>query len=91
MTLGIALWLSYQFLWTYFEVFLRTDVPDIFSGDIILFVHIVPMIAALALRPHLPRDQYAARLGHLDFALLFVWWVYLYTLLVMAWQYARPI
>jgi signal transduction histidine kinase len=90
MTLGIALWLSYQFLWTYFEVFLRTDVPDIFSGDIILFVHIVPMIAALALRPHLPRDQYAARLGHLDFALLFVWWVYLYTLLVMAWQYARP-
>jgi signal transduction histidine kinase len=90
MTLGLALWLSYQFLWTYFEVFLRTDVPDIFSGDIILFVHIVPMIAALALRPHLPRDQYAARLGRLDFAMLFVWWVYLYVLLVMAWQYATP-
>ncbi|HEY4905226.1 MAG TPA: histidine kinase dimerization/phospho-acceptor domain-containing protein [Candidatus Sulfotelmatobacter sp.] len=90
MTLGLALWLFYQFLWTYFEVFLRADVPDIFSGDIILFIHIVPLIAALALRPHVSRDQYAARLGHLDFALLFVWWVYLYVLLVMAWQYAMP-
>ncbi len=90
MTLGISLWLFYQCLWTYFEVYLRIDVPDIFSGDIILFVHIVPLIAAVALRPHVPRDQYAARLGHLDFALLFVWWVYLYGLLVMAWQYAAP-
>ena len=88
--LGLALWLFYQILWTYFEVFLRADVPDIFWADIVLFIHIVPLIAALALRPHVPRDQYAARLGHLDFALLFVWWVYLYALLVMAWQYAMP-
>jgi signal transduction histidine kinase len=90
MTLGVALWLSYQILWTYIEVFQRTEVPDLFSGDLVLFVHIVPLIAAIAMRPHVPRDQYAARLGHLDFALLFVWWVYLYVLLVMAWQYATP-
>jgi signal transduction histidine kinase len=90
MTLGLALWLSYQFLWTYIEVYQRAEVPEIFSGDIIIFIHIVPFIAALALRPHLPRDQYSARLGQLDFALLFVWWVYLYVLLVMAWQYATP-
>jgi signal transduction histidine kinase len=90
MTLGLALWLSYQLLWTYFEIFLRTNVPDLFWGDIVLFVHIVPLIAAIALRPHVPRDQYAARLGHLDFALLFVWWVCLYALLVTAWQYATP-
>jgi signal transduction histidine kinase len=90
MTLGLALWLSYQFLWTYIEVCQRAEVPDIFSGDIIVFIHLVPFIAAIALRPHLPRDQYSARLGQLDFALLFVWWVYLYVLLVMAWQYATP-
>lgn len=90
LALGLALWLFYQILWTYFEVFLRADVPDIFWADIVLFIHLVPLIAALALRPHVPRDQYAARLGHLDFALLFVWWVYLYALLVMAWQYATP-
>ena len=90
MTIGLALWLTYQFLWTYIELYQHAEVPDIFSGDIIIFIHIVPFIAALALRPHLPRDQYAARLGQLDFVLLFVWWLYLYVLLVMAWQYATP-
>lgn len=90
MTLGIAFWFSYQLLWTYFEVFLRRDVPDLFAGDIVLFVHIVPLMAALGLRPHVPRDEYAARTRGLDFALLVVWWVYLYVLIVMPWQYAVP-
>ena len=88
MTLGIAFWLSYQLMWTYFEVLMRQDVPDLFSGDIVLFLHIVPLMAALALRPHVPRDEYAARLGRLDFALLMVWWFYLYVLIVMPWQFA---
>ena len=90
ITLGAGFWFFYQLLWTCFEVWLRTDVPTIFSGDIIIFLHIVPLIAALAVRPHVPRDEYAARLGNLDFALLLVWWVYVYVLLVMSWQYAVP-
>lgn len=88
MGLGIGFWFVYQLLWTYFEVFLRRDVPDPFGGDIVIFLHIVPLIGALALRPHLPRDEYAARISRLDFALLIVWWVYLYVLIVMPWQYA---
>jgi len=88
ISLGIAFWLSYQLLWTYFEVWLHRDVPDLYTGDIVLFLHIVPLMAALALRPHLQRDEYAARLGRLDFALLMIWWVYLYVLIVMPWQYA---
>ena len=87
ITLGISFWLIYQLLWTYFEVILRTDVPDLFAGDIILFLHIVPLMAALALRPHVPRDEYAARVGRLDFALLLTWWFYLYVLIVIPWQY----
>ena len=90
IALGMGFWFSYQLLWTYFEVWRRTDVPAIFWGDIVLFLHIVPLIAALAVRPHVPRDEYAARLGHLDFALLLVWWVYVYVLIVMSWQYAVP-
>jgi signal transduction histidine kinase len=85
--LGVGFWLSYQMLWTYYEVIIREDVPGLFDGDIILFLHIVPFIAALALRPHIPRDEYAARLGRLDFALLLIWWFYLYVLTVMPWQY----
>jgi signal transduction histidine kinase len=47
-------------------------------------------MAALALRPHVPQDEYAARLGRLDFALLLVWWLYLYVLTVIPWQYVVP-
>jgi len=84
---GLAFWLSYQLMWTYFEVWLRQDVPDLCAGDIILFLHIVPMMAALALRPHAPQDEYSARLRRLDFALMMSWWMYLYVFAVMAWQY----
>jgi signal transduction histidine kinase len=90
IALGVGLWMSYQLLWTYYEVYLRQSVPGLFDGDIIIFLHLVPLTAALALRPHIPRDEYAARLGRLDFALLIVWWFYLYALTVMPWQYVVP-
>jgi signal transduction histidine kinase len=90
ITLGISFELIYQLLWIYNEVILRADVPDLFAGDAILFLHIVPLMAALALRPHLPRDEYSARVGRLDFALLLLWWFYLYVLIVMPWQYVVP-
>ncbi len=87
MATGIGLWFSYQLFWTYYEVWLRADVPDLCAADIILFLHIVPLMAALALRPHAPQDEYAARLRRLDFALMMVWWAYLYVLIVIPWQY----
>ncbi len=87
IAIGIAFWLSYQLFWTYYEVWLHTDVPDLCDADIILFLHIVPLMAALALRPHAPQDQYAARLRRLDFALMMVGWMYLYILIVIPWQY----
>ena len=87
---GVGLWFAYQFVWIYYEVWLRTDVPDLCAGDVILFLHIVPLMAALALRPHAPQDEYAARLRRLDFALMVVWWIYLYVLIVIPWQYVVP-
>jgi signal transduction histidine kinase len=87
---GVGLWFASQFVWIYYEVWLRTDVPDLCAGDVILFLHIVPLMAALALRPHAPQDEYAARLRRLDFALMVVWWIYLYVLIVIPWQYVVP-
>ena len=84
---GIAFWFAYQLFWTYYEVWLRANVPDLCAADMILFMHIVPLMAALALRPHAPQDEYAARLRRLDFALLMIWWGYLYVLIVIPWQY----
>jgi signal transduction histidine kinase len=84
---GMAFWFAYQAMWTYYEVWLHQDVPDLCAGDIVLFLHIVPMMAALALRPHAPQDAYSPRLRRLDFALMMFWWMYLYVFAVMAWQY----
>lgn len=89
MTLGVVFWFAYQSLWTYFEVVLRRDVPNPFVGDIVLFLHLVPMTAALALQPHLEHDERTARLGSWDFALLLVWWLYLYLFAVIPWQYVQ--
>jgi len=87
IVVGLSLWTSYQLWWTYFEVILRREVPDLSAWDAVLFLHIVPWTAALALRPQVQRDEYSARVGRLDFALLLVWWFYLYVLIVMPWQY----
>jgi hypothetical protein len=83
---GMFLWLAYQGMWNYFEVLKRVEVPNPFSGDVVLFLHLVPMMAALALLPHLEEDERDARIRTLDFALLLIWWVFLYVYSVIPWQ-----
>jgi diguanylate cyclase (GGDEF)-like protein len=90
MALGCGMWLSAQVLWTYFEVFLRQETPNPFIGDVILFLHIVPMMAALTVRPNAQQDDHSMRLGTLDFFLLLTWWLYLYLFIVIPWQYVSP-
>jgi nitrogen-specific signal transduction histidine kinase len=86
ITLGMFLWLVYQGMWNYFEVLKRADVPNPFLGDIVLFLHLVPMIAALAVLPHLREEERDERIRMLDFALLLAWWVFVYVYAVIPWQ-----
>lgn len=90
IVLGLTLWSAYQLFWTYNEVIMRRDVPDLCAWDVILFLHMVPLMAALGIRPQFSRDEYSARVGRLDFALLLAWWFYVYVLTVMPWQYVVP-
>ena len=89
MGLGLAMWLVSQVMWTYFEVYLRHEAPNPFVGDVILFLHIVPMMAAVALQPHVHQDGRTIRVGTLDFALLLTWWLFLYLFVVIPWQYVH--
>ncbi len=89
MTGGMLFWLAYQGMWNYFEVLRRKDVPDPFAGDIVLFLHLVPMMAALALAPHQQQDDRDTRISMLDFAFLLAWWLFLYVYTVIPWQYVR--
>ena len=90
MGLGLAMWLTSQLMWTYIEVYLRHEAPNPFVGDVILFLHIVPMMAAVAIQPHLQKDDRTIRAGTLDFALLLTWWLFLYLFVVIPWQYVHP-
>lgn len=90
MSLGLFMWLASQVMWTCVEVFLRHEAPNPFVGDVILFLHIVPMMAAVALQPHVQQTDRTIRAGTLDFALLFTWWLFLYLFVVIPWQYVAP-
>ncbi len=90
MAVGCGMWLCVQVLWTYFEVFLRQEVPNPFVADVALFLHVVPMMAALAVQPHIQRNDHSLRLVSLDFVLLLTWWLYLYLFIVIPWQYVSP-
>ncbi len=90
MGLGLGMWLASQVMWTYFEVYLRHEAPNPFVGDVILFLHIVPMMAAVAIQPHVQQDDRSIRVGTLDFALLLTWWLFLYLFVVIPWQYVHP-
>jgi nitrogen-specific signal transduction histidine kinase len=87
MGAGMFFWLTYQGVsWIYFEVIKRQEVPNPYWGDIVLFLHLVPMIAALAVLPHLHEEERDERVRMLDFTLLLIWWVFAYVYIVIPWQ-----
>ena len=87
MTAGFALWTLDNALWAWVEVIQGKEVPNPFAGDVVLFIHIVPLVAALALQPH--RGNSKPKFSRLDLVLLAVWWLYLYLITVIPWQYVQ--
>jgi hypothetical protein len=87
IALGCLLWTVNQALWTFYEVILRRDVPEPFVGDVILFIHIVPFMAAVALRPHRPHENQKLYFSTLNFLMLLMWWVFLYAFIVFPDEY----
>lgn len=90
LALSCTLWMIGQFEWTYYEVYLRKDVPDPYAGDVVFFLRGIPLMAALALRPHRRKGEMRTTLGYLDFALLLGWWTFVYAFVVMPWVYVEP-
>jgi signal transduction histidine kinase len=84
---GCILWACHQSGWVYCEVVHQTTVPDPWLMDVFLFLHLIPMIAAVGLSPHRTEGEQKFRVGMLDFLLLLVWWVFLYAFLVFPSQY----
>jgi signal transduction histidine kinase len=87
MALGFFLWSFNQGAWAYHEIVLHADMPDPYFGDIILFFHLVPMIAAAAWRPDRLRSGQRFDLSTVNFLMLLVWWMFLYAFIVFPHQY----
>jgi len=87
MGLAFSLWSANQSAWTVLEVILHKPIPDPFLFDIVLFFHVVPMIAAVAWRPDLATKPGKVQLSLLNFLMLFGWWVFLYAFIVFPHQY----
>jgi signal transduction histidine kinase len=86
MALGCLLWSADLALWTLYEVVLRRTIPEPFIGDVVLFVHVVPFMAAVALRPH-QLEERKLYFSTLNFLMLLVWWMFLYAFIIFPDEY----
>ena len=87
MSVGFLLWTVNQAWWTWVEVVQRRPMPDPFLGDIVLFLHVVPFMAAIALRPDRVQEQEKLYLSTLNSLMLLGWWVFLYAFIVFPDEY----
>jgi signal transduction histidine kinase len=84
---GMAMWCFNQACWTWFEVIAKKPLPDPFPGDIVLFLHIVPITAAVAIRPHRADEREGMVLSALNVCILLIWWVVVYAFFVFPEEY----
>jgi signal transduction histidine kinase len=85
--LGIVLWIAGVLQWTQYELILRTPRPQTPFGDVLLFLKLVPLVAALAAEPHIELSRRFRILGFLDLSFLLVYWFYFYAIWVIPYRY----
>jgi signal transduction histidine kinase len=87
MTAGMAMWCFNQACWVWFEVVVRRPLPDPFGGDVVLFLHVVPVMAAVSIRPHEADEREGMLPSALNVLILLVWWVVVYAFFVFPEEY----
>ena len=97
LAIAYGLWALNQGLKLYYELGRHMDAPDNSIADPVLFLHIVPLMAAVATLPHrniVDRKPYRAILNTLllyhailNALLLFFFWGFLYGYIVFPYQY----
>jgi signal transduction histidine kinase len=87
MTAAMAMWSFNQACWVWFEVVVRRPAPDPFPAGIVLYLHVVPMMAAVAIRPHQGDEREGMLSSALNVLMLLVWWVVVYAFFVFPEEY----
>ncbi len=87
MAMGMAMWCFNAACWTWFEVVVRKPLPHPFPGEIVLFLHVVPIAAAVAIRPHQADENEGMLPSAMNVLILLVWWVAVYAFFVFPEEY----
>lgn len=87
LAIGYGLWSLHQSIDLFYELGLHIEVPDRSIADPVLFLHIVPFIAALSTLPHRKLSDRKPNRAILDFLILACFWSFLYCYTVFPYQY----
>ena len=87
LTLGYSLWALDQWIFLYHEFVLHTEVPDNSIADPVLFLHLVPFMAAVATLPTLHASGPKLYRVLSNFLLFLFFWGFLYVYSVFPYQY----
>src|SRR5271165_261947 len=90
ITSGMMMWWVNHAGWVWFEVLARKPIPDPFFGDAFLFLHIVPIMAAVAIRPHRAGENEGTLSSTLNVLILLTWWVVVYAFIVFPDEFIVP-
>jgi signal transduction histidine kinase len=88
---GCGLWAFHQFLGLYYELGLHISIPDNSISDDILFLHLVPFMAAVATLPNLRVYDGKQHRWVLDALLILGFWAFLYGFMVAQYKYVLNI
>jgi signal transduction histidine kinase len=87
MTAAMSMWWFNQASWAWYELWLRQPLPDPYVGDVVLYLHVVPMMAAVALCPQEAVEGEPMLLSMLNVLMLTVWWVVVYAFVIFPDEY----
>jgi len=86
LAIAYGFWTLDQWFFVYYELVLHVEVPANSMADPVLFLHVVPFIAALATLPHRNTDSKLYRIV-LNSLLVLFFWGFLYGYYVFPYQY----
>jgi PAS domain S-box-containing protein len=87
LAIGCGLWALHQYLTLYYELVRHIEMPANSIGDPALFLHIVPLMAAVAMLPYRNLSERKLSDAILNSLLLLFFWSFLYGYLVFPYQY----
>jgi signal transduction histidine kinase len=83
---GSFLWTLSNGIWALYEVWYARPVPDVPVVDVLLFVKVVPLTAAIAIAPDREQDADFRAFGLLDVLVLMIYSLYLFAFGVYAYR-----